>query len=166
MLSDSPLPIREEITAAMDALRRIVRVLRASSVATERAVGLSGAQMFILKQVQAVGSSSIQSLADLTHTHQSSVSTVVSKLVERGLVTREPAPDDRRRMEVTLTVAGSQVLQDGPAVAQTALVEGLARLAPADRAALVQGLGAWVTAIGADDHPAELFFENTQESTP
>lgn len=149
----------DTVTHAMDGLRRLVRVLRLSAGQVERDVGLSGAQLFVLQQVDRNGPSSINQLAERTHTHQSSVSVVVTRLIERGLVMRTPCAQDRRRAEVTLTVAGQAVLRDAPDVAQTRLIHGLTRLSDADRAALVRGLDAWVKAIGAELDPAELFFE-------
>ena len=166
---DGPERVEGSVADAMDGLRRLVRVLRLSSGEAERAVGLSGAQLFVLQQVDQNGPSSINQLAERTFTHQSSVSAVVARLLERGLVMRTASAVDRRRAEVSLTLAGKAVLQDAPDVAQTKLIHGLTRLSHADRAALVRGLDAWVKAIGADQDPPELFFESTHRpprSTP
>ena len=40
-----------EVHAAMNAVRRIVRALRVSSRASEKALGVSGAQLFVLQQL-------------------------------------------------------------------------------------------------------------------
>lgn len=162
---DGPERVEDSVTDAMDGLRRLVRVLRLSSGDAEREVGLTGAQLFVLQQVDQNGPSSINQLAERTFTHQSSVSAVVARLLERGLVMRTASAQDRRRAEVSLTLAGKTVLQDAPDVAQTKLIHGLTRLSPADRAALVRGLDAWVKAIGADQDPPDLFFESPPRPT-
>jgi hypothetical protein len=78
--------IREDDTQkALDALRRIVQVLRESSRWAERHVGLSGAQLFVLQTLGEAPAASVNDLAGRTHTHQSTVSMVVARLVERGL---------------------------------------------------------------------------------
>ena len=72
----------------LDAMRRIVQALRESSRWAERHVGLSGAQLFVLQTLAETPGLSVNELAERTHTHQSSVSVVVSRLaarlVERG----------------------------------------------------------------------------------
>src|SRR4051812_12400160 len=41
----------EDIQVVMDSIRRIVRLLRVSARASERLVGISGAQLFVLQQL-------------------------------------------------------------------------------------------------------------------
>ncbi len=144
----------------MDAVRHLVRALSTSARAVQAHTGISGAQLFILRQLAGTERPlSVNELADLTLTHQSTVSGVVTRLVERDLVTRVPAADDARRVEVALTARGRDLLVDAPPTAQTELVGGLARLAPAQRAALADALETWVAAAGLGGEPASLFFE-------
>ena len=102
---------------------------------------------------------SVGELANLTFTHQSTVSGVVSALVARGLVTRRPARDDARRVEVTLTAAGRSLLATAPVTVQTQLVRGLGRLDASTRAVLADALELWLAESGLGGHPAPLFFE-------
>ena len=149
---------------AMDAARRLVRALAGSARAVQARSGISGAQLFILRQLAGAGRPlSINELAVLTLTHQSTVSGVVTRLVERRLVTRAPSPDDARRSAVALTAQGRTLLAAAPPTVQTQLVDGLARLAPARRAALADALEAWLEAAGIGDQPAQLFFEDGDE---
>jgi len=83
-----------ETRAILDAVRRIVRALHESSRAAEKTLGVTGAQLFVLQTLADVPGLSLNALAEQTHTHQSSVSTVVSRLAERGLVLRAAAADD------------------------------------------------------------------------
>src|SRR3954469_8533224 len=94
------IPRGGETRAILDAVRRIVRTLHESSRAAEKSLGLTGAQLFVLQKLADAPGLSLNALAAQTHTHQSSVSTVVSRLVERGLVLRPAAADDGRRLEL------------------------------------------------------------------
>lgn len=144
----------------MDATRHLVRALAGSARAIEASTGISGAQLFILRQLSdARHALSISELAELTLTHQSTVSGVVTRLVDRNLVTRTTAPDDARRVEVALTAAGRALLADAPPTAQTQLVQGLARLGPARRSLLADELEAWLAYSGLGGGAAPLFFE-------
>src|SRR5689334_12541357 len=85
--------------AVMHALRRLVRFLRLADRRAEGAAGISAAQMFVLRSLADAPASSLSELADRTLTDQSSVSTVVARLVETGLVVRRRG-EDRRRIEL------------------------------------------------------------------
>jgi len=147
---------------AMDNLRRIVRAISASarSVSTR---GLSGAQLFVLRQIAAAPSLSLRELADRTLTGQSTVSEVVTRLVDRGLVTRIASISDARRAELTLTASGHQAIFDTAPTAQERLAEALAAMPLERRAALVDALDDWVEAAGLSDLPAGMFFDGKSD---
>lgn len=54
---------------------------------------------------------SIGSIAEAALTKRSTVSRIIDRMVEQGLVTTEPNPEDNRITEVTLTSAGQQKLR-------------------------------------------------------
>lgn len=147
-------------TRSMNAARRLVRALSRSARAVETSSGISGAQLFILRQLAAATAPlSVNELAALTHTHQSTVSAILNPLVERRLVTRTPAHDDGRRVAVDLTRRGRTLAETAPPTAQTQLIAGLDRLPVGQREVLADVLEAWLDAAGLADEPAPLFFE-------
>jgi DNA-binding MarR family transcriptional regulator len=152
-----------EATRVLDDLRRIVRVLRKSSRAAQQRFGVSGAQLFVLKALSDVPALSVNALAARVRTDQSTVSVVVTRLVERGLVNRTTSAVDRRRAEVALTKRGLALLLRAPDAAQEKLIEGIERLPPRQRRALAAALHLLVDAMQAVDHEPAMFFE---EETP
>jgi DNA-binding MarR family transcriptional regulator len=54
---------------------------------------------------------SIGALAEVALTKRSTVSRIIDRMLEQGLVTTEPNPEDNRITEVTLTPAGQQTLR-------------------------------------------------------
>ena len=146
--------------AVMIALRRIVRFLRLADREAEASVGLSAAQLFVLQVLSDDPAGSLAEVAERTLTDQSSVSTVVSKLVEKGLVSRTMSRDDRRRTELRLTAAGEQVVRTAPRVPQARLAEIVRRMPAATRAQLVHSLEALVIALGANEMAPRMFFED------
>lgn len=149
-----------EVTTVMDSLRAVVRALRISTRAVEKQIGISGAQLFVLQQLVDAPARSVNELADRTSTHQSSVSTVVSRLVERGLARRAPSADDARRMEISISEAGRRLLAAAPRTAQVSMQEALRRMAPEQVAALAVGLEALVREGGFGELPMPMFFED------
>ena len=144
----------------LDGVRRIVHALRASSRRAEQDVGLSGAQLFVLQRLADAPALSVNDLAARTHTHQSSVSTVVAKLVEKGLVRRMPAADDARRVELSLAPRARRLIDRGPDVAQARLVHGVERLTPVRRRQLASTLAELAQAMDAGATPPRMFFED------
>ena len=149
-----------DMTTVMDSMRAIVRALRISTRAVEKEIGISGAQLFVLQRLEDAPARSVNELADRTSTHQSSVSTVVSRLVERGLVTRAPSAEDGRRMEIAISDRGRAVLHRAPRTAQTTMQEALRRMDPAQVRTLAEGLQALVREGGFADAPVPMFFED------
>ncbi len=146
---------------AMDSLRRVVHAIRVATRASERAFGLTTAQLFVLRQLSAAPGQSMSDLAARTRTTQSSISEVVARLVGRGLVAREASRDDRRRAVLSLTAEGRAMLETAPETIQERLLRGFDQLDEATRAALADHLEAWLTASGLDDVSPTLFFEPT-----
>lgn len=155
-----------DIGRALDGLRAIVRALRVNSHALERRIGLSGAQLFVLQQLEEGPARSMNQLAERTLTHQSSVSVVVSRLVERGLVTRTTAESDARRTEIALSARGRATLRRAPVTVQSQLVAGLRGLPAARLATLAAGIEGWIRASGiAGANPPLLFEDATERKT-
>jgi DNA-binding MarR family transcriptional regulator len=148
-----------DVRAALDALRRIVQALR-HPTATGGRQRLTSAQLFALQRVAEHPGLSLNELAALTFTHQSSVSVVVQRLVERGLVARVHASDDHRRLRLTLTREGRRVLHDAPPAVQDQLIAALRALPRAKRRTLAEALAALAQSVTPKDEPhPPMFFE-------
>jgi DNA-binding MarR family transcriptional regulator len=145
--------------AALDAIRKIVRGLNVSSRACEKVAGLTSAQIFILQKLRENGRLSLNELAEDTLTHQSTVSVVVSRLVENKLVARQPAAEDRRRLELTLTAKGAAALKKAPKTAQEKLIGSFNKMSMMRQRELVHVLSEWVALSGLGNAEPPMFFE-------
>jgi len=144
----------------MNAIRSIVRALRLNTRSIEGKLGISLAQLFVLQQLADKPAESLNELADRTATHQSSVSVVVRRLVDRGYVTREAAASDRRRVQIALTESGRGLLRGAPPTVQSDLMTGMARMNPEQRATLADLLETWLLASGIDLAAPPMMFED------
>src|ERR1041384_3379470 len=115
----------KNIQRSMNAVRSIVRAQRINTRAIELKMGISLAQLFVLQQLAERPAESLNELADRTATHQSSVSVVVRRLVDRGLVSRTASAADKRRIEIDVTPAGRALLTGAPETIQSQLIAGL-----------------------------------------
>lgn len=143
----------------MNAIRSIVQGLRVSSRQAEIALGISGAQLFVLQQLDANNGVSVNDLAARTFTHQSSVSVVISKLVKHGLVSRQPGSEDARKSEIKLTAKGQKFLAKRTKTAQELLIEAIGELRASDRQKLSLLLKHLVERAELGETVPNLFFE-------
>jgi len=144
----------------MNAVRSVVRALRLNTRSIEGKLGISLAQLFVLQQLVDKPAESLNELAERTATHQSSVSVVVRRLVDRGLVTRVASEADRRRVHIALTPAGAAMLRGAPPTVQSDLMHGMSRMTPDQRATLAELLEVWLLASSIDLASPPMMFED------
>ena len=144
-VSDDPT-----VAEVVDSLRAIIRELRRGGREAEQ-VGVHGAQLFAMQKLADGPATSLGELARRTYTDPSSVSVVVTRLVERGLVTRTVDSDDRRRVLIALTPAGRAIVRRAPRAAQARLVSAAQRLPERQLGSLASGLRALVRGLGDED---------------
>jgi MarR family transcriptional regulator, lower aerobic nicotinate degradation pathway regulator len=154
----------------LDSLRRIVQTLRESSRRAEQRLGVSGAQLFVLEKLADGPSQSLNDLASRTFTHQSSVSTVVARLVEQGLVSRQRGNGDARKLELVLTARGRRLAEQTTGAAQELLIQSINRMPAGERRLLALLLGEVVngmstTATTAARKP-RMFFDDDRTRRP
>lgn len=150
----------------LNSIRRIVHFLRKSSRATEKNLGLSSAQLFVLHQLGSAGARrgrrflTVNELAQRTFTHQSSVSTVVARLERQGLVSRSVSPEDGRKAEIGLTAAGRALVRRAPASLQERLISGISKLKRKEQLELARLLETVVEKSDLAREPANFLFED------
>jgi DNA-binding MarR family transcriptional regulator len=132
------------VERSMNAVRSIVRALRINTRSIELKMGISLAQLFVLQQLSERSADSLNELAERTATHQSSVSVVVRRLVERGFVSRSSSATDKRRIEISVTDSGRGLLADAPITIQTQMMTAMRQMAPDDQRTLADLLERWL----------------------
>ncbi|MFO0737833.1 MAG: MarR family winged helix-turn-helix transcriptional regulator [Labilithrix sp.] len=153
----------DDASLVVDALRCIVHELRVTAHRAEDEVGLSGAQLFVLRELAIEPGVSIRRLSQRTLTDPSSVSVVVARLVERGLVSRKSDPGDARRSVLAVSPKGRLLLARAPEPFQARLFSALQALPPARLREMRLGLAHVIEqAAVASEGTAPLFFEETR----
>jgi DNA-binding MarR family transcriptional regulator len=149
---------------ALQGIRALVSDLHRSARAVEGRTGITNAQLFVLQQLAAGDGRSralsIGELAALAHTTPGAVSTITTRLAQRGLLARRPSAHDARRVELALTPAGAAMVRRAPAAPTAQLVAALAALPPAKLRALVTGINALTKSLQLDVDSPRLLFED------
>ena len=148
----------QDVSRAINALRRMVRGLRSAAESVERELSVSAAQLFVLRELANTPDQSVKDLATVTMTTHSTVSQVVGQLISKRLVTRTTDTLDGRRSVLRLTRQGAALLRKAPRAIQEDLVDGFELLTPSERRGLAIGLEKWLAASGLSGvRPAMLF---------
>ena len=145
----------------LDAFRRIVRALHLAQNPAGAGEAPSAAQLFVLHALQGTDGLSVGELAGRTATDPSSVSVVVRTLHARGLVGKRTHASDRRRLDVTLTPAGAELLARSPVPVQEQLLARMGAMAPGqlrDLAGLLEAL----IPVEPGAPPAPMFFQESE----
>ena len=129
---------RELADAFAPRLSRLVRLL----IRETTAAGMSRTSLSVLTALRDAGSARITELADAERVAQPSMTTLVSRLEQQGLVERRSDPQDGRAVVVALTRAGRAELERMTAARSELLARRLEALTPAEQAALAGALPA------------------------
>lgn len=127
------------------ALRRAYQHAVANLTARIARFGLSPLEFSVLVRLHDTGSWTQNRLGRSIFMEPANIGALVQRLAERGIVTREPDPDDRRAIRVSITPAGVELLAAARPEADAANTHTLSVLEPAERAqlmALLRGLTA------------------------
>jgi len=96
----------------------------------ERTCGLTGSQLWIMREVATTPDIGVSELADRLSIHQSTCSQLVEKLVSRNLIIKERSTEDQRRVGLCLTEEAAKLIKMAPGPAEGILPEALAGLSP------------------------------------
>lgn len=96
----------------------------------ERAVGVSGAQLWALAEVKNTDGLTISQISARMALHQSTTSNLLDKLESKGLIERRRSNQDRRVVTVHATELGEQALAKAPGPFIGILPDALMRMTP------------------------------------
>ena len=136
---------------ALVALRRILRVTELNSRNLARQSDLTASQLLLLKHVAEHGQALPSAIARTIELKQATITVLINKLEEDGLVTRSRDTEDRRRVWVRLTDAGRSVLDRSPDLLQSRFEHGFDQLEEWEQSMIITTLERIASLLDADD---------------
>jgi DNA-binding MarR family transcriptional regulator len=157
------MPERETPSGAMDdvdavtravltASRLLVAVSARSLAEVEEGVTLPQFRMLVVLSTR--GATKLVALAELLQVAPSTAMRMVDRLIAAGLADRHLNPDNRRETLLQLTDEGRRTVEDVTARRRAEIAQIVARLAPDQRASLIEALSAFNEAGGEPLAPA------------
>jgi len=104
----------DSIDEVLIALRRVIRATDLHSKYLAKTTGLTSPQVLLLQTIRGKGQVTIGELANEMSLSQATVTTILDRLENKGLVYRERSSEDKRKVHAYLTDTGSSVLVDAP----------------------------------------------------
>jgi DNA-binding MarR family transcriptional regulator len=128
--------------------RMIFRSSSKHSEDIEKAVGVSGTQLWALAEIKEITNITVNNLAKSMALHQSTISNLIDKMERKNLIQRVRSTEDKRVVYLSLTTAGEDMLQKAPSPVKGILVDALTRMSDEDITQLQNNLTNLITSLG------------------
>ena len=139
-------PISDRVLIA---LRQIIRSIDIRSKRLVKQFGLTGPQLIILQEIARAEEITASELAKAISLSQATVTGILERLEKRTLIARRRSNSDRRRVKVSATAAGRQLLEAAPPLMQESFVEQFDRLQNWEQHMILSSLQRLVTMMDA-----------------
>ncbi len=137
--SKNQVTIEECSILVMETLPLLMRTIHCE-MKNRHTVDLSTSQFRTLRFLKHHPGTSLSQLSESVELSMPSMSKAIDSLVLQGLVNRESAQDDRRRVLLSLTEAGEQMLHKLRAAMRACLSERLNGLNASDLTQIIEGM--------------------------
>lgn len=148
MFVQKKMPTR--VAEALIAIRRIVRAAEFSARDLAKQSGLTPSQLIVLQYLSARGEAGAGAIADAAGLSHATVTALLDKLEDRNLLRRRREPEDRRRVNCSITEEGRAIVAQSPNVLQDRFAARFAKLAPWEQAAVLSALERVAELLGAE----------------
>lgn len=141
---------KKQIHSVLIALRRLMRATDLYSRELVRKTGLTTPQLLLLQSIRNRNHASIGELADDISLSQATVTSILDRLEQRGLVTRERSTKDKRKVHVHLTDIGRAMAKKAPPPLQENFVRQFQELADWEQHMIIAALQKVSAMMNAD----------------
>ena len=157
---------RSTSDSVLIALRKIIQAVEMNSKKLVKRVGLTGPQLVILQEIARAGDVTAGEIARAVSLSQATVTGILERMENRGLLARERSASDKRRIMVRITESGSKVLNDAPPLMQEAFVERFAGLQEWEQTMILSALQRLVSIMDAKTIQAAPFLATSSFDNP
>ena len=140
-------------------LRRIIRATDLRSKQLARESGLTPPQFLILSAIDRLGDVAISQIAKDVNLTQATVTTIIDRLEDKGLVMRVRSDRDKRIVHATLSAEGKSTLHDAPTLLQKQFLDKYNNLKDWEQSFILSALQRVAGLMEAEDIDASPFLD-------
>lgn len=149
---------KEAIADIVQSLRKIFKFIQQYSEEVLKEFGVTGPQLWLLKTLVVDEGTTVGELSQKMFVHISTVSSIINRLEEKGLIVRKRNKSDRRKVFIHLTPRGVELISKAPDPAQGKLLHGLQELSLKEVLGLDNSLKKIVQLMEVDRIKVKFFF--------
>lgn len=121
-------------------LRRIIRATDLYSRRLEKETGLTTPQLVVMSEIRQRGTALASEIARSVSLSQATVTNILNRLENHGLIDRKRSDEDKRRINVGLTPDGAALVESAPQPLQQSFIERFGALDAWEQHQLVASL--------------------------
>jgi DNA-binding MarR family transcriptional regulator len=158
--------MQDQAEVALVALRRVLKATASNVKSVALKTGLTASQLLVLQVLRTQGDTLTGDLARAVDLKQATISILIDKLQENGLVDRRRGETDRRRVWVRLTDKGRTALDGAPDLLQDRFRTRFGKLADWEQASITASLLRVVSLLDAEKIEASPILDVADVNDP
>lgn len=139
----------------LSSLRRIIRSVDSYSRRLATEYGMTVPQLLCMLKIDELGPLTLKELSREVYLNPSTIVGIVDRLEKSGILTRERSVKDRRRVRISLTDRGKDLVERSPSPLQDSLVRSIEQLPELERATIALSLERIIECIDTPESEAE-----------
>ncbi len=96
------------------ALRQVIRAIGLYSKKLSKETGLTSPQLLVLQAVAEHDDAMVKEVAKTINLSSATITSILDRLEKRNLVTRTRSTTDKRKVGISLTAEGTEIIKDSP----------------------------------------------------
>ena len=132
-------------------LRKIIRAIDMHSKKLSKQYGLTGPQLMVLKEISGETDITIGKVAKKVALSQATVTNIMDRLEQRGMVIRERSTVDKRQVIVKTTQKTEDILETRPSVLQEDFINKFRELEHWEQTLILSSIQRIAAMMGAEE---------------
>ena len=121
-------PVMEKYEELLVSIRKVIRAIDLHSKQLNKSSGLTGPQLLIMQEIARGNGVTASLIAKKINLSAATVTNILDRLENRGLIKRERSSEDKRRISLYLTDDGRVSLVDAPQPLQEHFIQKFCQL--------------------------------------
>jgi DNA-binding MarR family transcriptional regulator len=141
----------DSIKDVLIALRRVIRATDLHSRQLIKTTGITTPQLLLLQSVENIHEVTVSELAKDISLSQATVTNILVRLEKRGFLNRTRSQQDKRKVHISITKAGSQAIQNAPVPLQENFIIEFEKLKSWEQGQIISSLQRVAEMMDAED---------------
>ncbi|GGP37819.1 MarR family winged helix-turn-helix transcriptional regulator [Shewanella saliphila] len=141
----------EKYEQLLISLRRVIRAIDIHSRQLNKLSGLTGPQLMVMKKVKELDAPLAKQIAQEINLSAATVTTIIDRLESRNLVIRTRSETDKRKVHLSLSEAGEELLSGSPKPLQEHFIKHYQNLEEWEQSQLLSAVERIASMMDADE---------------